>query len=428
MDRDKCTDLDIHGAKDADMETYDASLGADRIGALVYQLTGGKVAMSSTTVESEYQHDDEAAELIVSARDEISGSAGKVTTRAYTPPTSVVVHGSDMEHISRSFFGDGGMNDELFPEADEDSLATIYNERRVLLNLAFRMLGSSYDAEDVVQETYIRWYALSEEVQRSIKSPMGWLVRVASRICLDQLSSARVRRERYVGEWLPEPLPDTSWDMVRPAYAGTDPADQVSLDESVTMGVLVILDTVTPAERVSFILHDIFGVPFNEIADTVGRTPSACRQLAASARRRVRTAEPRGTVSAQRKYVVSAFKYACETGNLEALIGLLDANAVARSDGGGRVRTAVRPIVGAARIARFLKGVLRKEPGTSFREEQVSGQPGIVARINGVTVLVMSFNLDNAGLIDRLWVMMHPQKLHAWRSRDVRSGIEGPRR
>jgi RNA polymerase sigma-70 factor (ECF subfamily) len=418
MDRDKYTDLDIHVAKDAEAETYDASLGPDRMGTLVYQLTGGKVAMISTAVEPEYQHHGVSAELIAGARDDITDS-GKVTTRRYMPPTSDVVRGTDTEHKRRSFFGDGGMNDEPFPEAGEDSLTAIFNERRVLLNLAFRMLGSSYDAEDVVQETYTRWYGLSEEVQRSIKSPMGWLVRVASRICLDQLSSARVRRERYVGEWLPEPLPDTSWDTVRPAYGGTDPADQVSLDESVTMGVLVILDTVTPAERVSFVLHDIFGVPFNEIAETVGRTPAACRQLAASARRRVRTAEPRRTVSAQHKDVVSEFKYACETGNLDALIGLLDANAVARSDGGGRARTPLRPIVGADRIARFLKGVLRKELGISFTEERVSGQPGVVARIDGVTVLVMSLNLDDAGLIDRLWVMMHPQKLHAWRNRDV---------
>ncbi|MFD0508102.1 sigma factor [Streptomyces chiangmaiensis] len=199
MDRDKRTDLDIHVAKDAEVETYDASLGPDRIGTLVYQLTGGKVAMISTAVEAEYQHHGGAAELIVSARDDITGSGGTVTTRTYTPPTSDVVCSTDTEHIHRSFIGDGGMNDEPFPEAGEDSLATIFKERRLLLNLAFRMLGSSYDAEDVVQETYTRWYALSEEVQRSIKSPMGWLVRVASRICLDQLSSARVRHEQYVG-------------------------------------------------------------------------------------------------------------------------------------------------------------------------------------------------------------------------------------
>lgn len=311
------------------------------------------------------------------------------------------------------------MTDEPTARADEESLTTIFSERRVLLNLAFRMLGSSYDAEDVVQETYTRWYALSEESQRGIRSPMAWLVRVASRICLDQLSSARVRRERYVGEWLPEPLPETSWDRVRPANAGTDPADFVSLDESVTMGVLVILDSVTPAERVAFILHDIFGVPFKEIAETVGRTPDACRQLATSARRRVRAAEPRGITSGRHKDVVSAFKRACETGDLDGLVGLLDTNAVARSDGGGSVRTALRPIVGGEKIARFVNGVLRKEPGTTLTEEMVSGQPGMVGRIDGATVVVISFDLNDSGLIDHLWVMMHPEKLHAWRIRDA---------
>ncbi|WP_432190681.1 RNA polymerase sigma factor SigJ [Streptomyces sp. Tue6028] len=311
------------------------------------------------------------------------------------------------------------MIDKPFHEADEESLTAVFSERRVLLNLAFRMLGSSYDAEDVVQETYMRWYALSEDDQRSIDSPMAWLVRVASRICLDQLTSARARREWYVGEWLPEPLPETPWDMDRPAAVGTDPAEWVSLDESVTMGVLVILDSVTPAERVAFILHDIFGVPFNEIAETVGRTPAACRQLAASARRRVRAAEPRGISSARHRNIVLAFKQACETGDLDGLIGLLDPNAIARSDGGGKVRTALRPIVGADKIARFVKGVLRKEPGTSLTEEQVSGRPGVVGRIDGTTVVVISFKLNDAELIDRLWVMIHPEKLHAWRIRDV---------
>lgn len=311
------------------------------------------------------------------------------------------------------------MIDEPLPEAGDESLTTIFSERRVLLNLAFRMLGSSYDAEDVVQETYTRWYALSEEDQHAIRSPMAWMVRVASRICLDQLSSARVRRERYVGEWLPEPLPETSWDTVRPMGAGADPADQVSLDESVTMGVLVILDSVTPAERAAFILHDVFGVPFTEIAETVGRTPAACRQLAASARRRVRAAEPRGISSSRHRHVVSAFKLACETGDLDELIGLLDTNATARSDGGGRVRTALRPIVGSEKIARFVTGVLRKQPGTTLREEQVSGRPGMVGRIDGTTVVVVSLELNDEGLIDRLCVMMHPEKLHAWQARDL---------
>ncbi|MFD1274326.1 sigma-70 family RNA polymerase sigma factor [Streptomyces kaempferi] len=149
------------------------------------------------------------------------------------------------------------------------------------------MLGSVQDAEDVVQETYARWYAQPEEAQREIGTPLAWLTRVASRICLDHLASARVRRERYTGEWLPEPLRDgTVWTSAGRA-GEDDPADRITLDESVGMGVLVVLDTVTPAERVAFVLHDVFGLPFTEIAGTMGRTPAACRQLAASARRRL---------------------------------------------------------------------------------------------------------------------------------------------
>lgn len=417
MNRDRCTDLEVYRPKRAEIEIYNASFCIDRIGTLVNRVADDESAVPATTTELEYRHCTEVAGMSVSVSGEVTLSVKKTTVLGHRPSTSHVALGEEAEHARRPLLGDDEIGDEPISPVAGGSLSTIFKERRILLNLAFRMLGSSYDAEDVVQETYTRWYALSEETQRNIKSPTSWLVRVASRICLDQLSSARARRERYVGEWLPEPLPDTSWDMVRPAHVGTDPAEQVSLDESVTMAVLVILDTVTPAERVSFILHDIFGVPFKEIAATIGRTPAACRQLATSARRRVQVAEPRRAVSARHKSVVSAFKYACETGSLDALVGLLDSNAVARSDGGGRVRTALKPIVGAGNIARFLKGVLRQEPGVSFTEEQVSGQPGMVARINGVTVLVMSFNIDEDGLIDRLWVMMHPQKLHAWNNR-----------
>ncbi|WP_406262287.1 RNA polymerase sigma factor SigJ [Actinacidiphila glaucinigra] len=312
------------------------------------------------------------------------------------------------------------MSDAPLPAAADHSLSALFGERRVLLNLAFRMLGSSYDAEDVVQETYMRWYALSEDDQREIRSPMAWLVRVAGRICLDHLSSARVRRERYVGEWLPEPLPGSAGAGVDPAATGPDPADQISLDESVTMGVLVVLDSVTPAERVAFILHDIFGVPFTEIAETVGRSPAACRQLATSARRRLRAAEPPAIRSSRHRDVVSAFKHACETGDLDTLVGLLDVNATATADGGGKVRTALRPVVGADKIARLILGVLRKAPGVSFRMEDVSGRPGLVGCLDGVTAAVIGIDLTQECRIGRLWLMMHPDKLHAWRTRDVR--------
>src|ERR1700754_3348525 len=167
-------------------------------------------------------------------------------------------------------------------------LSEIMSERRQLINLAYRMLGSLADAEDVVQETYARWYALSHPQQQAIASPGAWLTTVASRICLDQLRSARARRERYVGEWIPEPLPEDAPGI-------TDPADRVTLDESVSMAFMVVLDSMTPAERVAFVLHDVFRYPFTEVARITGRSPAACRQLASTARRRVHDAQPQAT-------------------------------------------------------------------------------------------------------------------------------------
>jgi RNA polymerase sigma factor (sigma-70 family) len=163
----------------------------------------------------------------------------------------------------------------------DPSLSAIMSERRQLINLAYRLLGSLAEAEDVVQETYARWYAMPSRQQEAIESVGGWLTKVASRICLDVLGSARARRERYVGEWVPEPLPDrTEWSNEPSA----DPADRVTLDESINMAFLVVLESMTPAERVAFILHDVFRYPFAEVAEIVGRTPAACRQLASSAR------------------------------------------------------------------------------------------------------------------------------------------------
>jgi RNA polymerase sigma factor (sigma-70 family) len=167
-------------------------------------------------------------------------------------------------------------------------LDAVMSERRQLINLAYRLLGSLAEAEDVVQETYARWYAMSQPEQAAIDSPAAWLTTVASRICLNLLGSARARRERYVGEWIPEPLPDR---LTGRPDGTVDPADRVTLDESVNMAFLVVLESMTPAERVAFILHDVFRYSFSEVAEIVGRTPVACRQLASSARRRLRAAQ-----------------------------------------------------------------------------------------------------------------------------------------
>ena len=224
----------------------------------------------------------------------------------------------------------------------DPQLRSVISERRQLINLAYRLLGSLAEAEDVVQETYVRWYALSERQRQDVAVPGAWLTTVAGRICLDLLGSARARRERYVGEWIPEPIPGHSEWFGGPAPA--DPADRVTLDESISMAFLVVLDSMTPAERVAFVLHDVFRYSFAEVADIVGRTPAACRQLASSARRRIDTS--RGPSTAQRSEVVRDFKRAWETSDIEALIGLLDPTATATADSGGLAPAFRQPIIG----------------------------------------------------------------------------------
>jgi len=295
------------------------------------------------------------------------------------------------------------------------SLGSLMAERRRLLNLGYRMLGSVQDAEDVVQETYARWYALSEEAQRAIDVPMAWLTRVASRICLDQLGSARARRERYTGEWLPEPVRhEAGWASTGGGAGADDPADRITLDESVSMGMLVLLDSMTPAERVAFVLHDVFGLPFTEIAETVGRTPAACRQLASSARRRLAHRAPGSGTAAEHGRVVSAFREACETGDLDALVALLDPAVESRSDGGGKVRAALRPVVGRDKVARLFLGLMRREPDMELVEDDVNGTPGVVVRIAGTTFAVLAVGVEGAGLITDLWLVVNPDKLGAW--------------
>ncbi|NUW37693.1 RNA polymerase sigma factor SigJ [Nonomuraea sp. SMC257] len=293
----------------------------------------------------------------------------------------------------------------------DPTLDAIMGERRHLINLAYRLLGTLADAEDVVQETYARWYAMSPEEQRAIDSPGAWLTTVASRICLDVLGSARARRERYVGEWIPEPLPDrTEWTCGRP---GGDPADRVTLDESVNMAFLVVLESMTPAERVAFILHDVFRYSFPEVAEIVGRSPAACRQLASSARRRVRDAQAPATSTARRAGVVRDFKQAWEAKDIDALIGLLDPGATVVADGGGLVSALLRPIEGPEQIARYAMTMADMASDLTILERTVNGQPGLVAQRNGVVDAVMAFEVADDRII-RIWTVRNPEKLRPW--------------
>ena len=299
----------------------------------------------------------------------------------------------------------------------DPGLTAVMSERRQLINLAYRLLGSLADAEDVVQETYARWYAMSRQEQDAIESPGAWLTTVASRICLDLLGSARARRERYVGEWLPEPLPEPAeWMSRRPGGAAVDPADRVTLDESVNMAFLVVLESMTPAERVAFTLHDVFRYPFAEVAEITGRTPAACRQLASSARRRIRASQAPATPTAQQAGIVRDFKQAWEANDIDALIGLLDPDATAIADGGGLASAALQPIEGAEQIARYYVDIGGRTPGrVTILERTVNGQPGLVAQQDGVTVTVFAFDLAG-DRIKHIWAVRNPDKLRSWMS------------
>jgi RNA polymerase sigma-70 factor (ECF subfamily) len=294
-------------------------------------------------------------------------------------------------------------------------LDAVMSERRQLINLTYRLLGSLAEAEDAVQETYARWYAMPAPQREEIESPGAWLTTVASRICLNLLGSARARRETYVGEWIPEPLPaGPDWRGARPDGLAADPADRVTLDESVSMAFLVVLESMTPAERVAFVLHDVFRYPFAEVAEIVGRTPGACRQLASSARRRVRAAQPPASPVARQAAVVRAFKVAWEAKDINALVRLLDPDATAVADSGGRALAFLDPIEGGEQVARAWMELAGRAPaGMRFLERTVNGQPGLVSEQDGRIVTVFAFEVAG-DLIRHIWVVRNPEKLRPW--------------
>jgi hypothetical protein len=238
---------------------------------------------------------------------------------------------------------------------------------------------------------------------------------VASRICLDLLGSARVRRERYVGEWIPEPVPDPAeWITGRSGGTVVDPADRVTLDESVSMAFLVVLDSLTPAQRVAFVLHDVFGYSFAEVGEVVGRTAAACRQLASAARHRIRAAHGPAPATAQQARIVGEFRRAWEAKDINALIGLLDPDAIAIGDGGGLAVTFLEPIEGSEQIARAWVEIANVAASNmKILERTVNGQPGLIAQQDGVTVTVFAF--DVAGdRIRHIWAVRNPEKLRPW--------------
>ncbi|HEX4400629.1 MAG TPA: RNA polymerase sigma factor SigJ [Galbitalea sp.] len=294
-------------------------------------------------------------------------------------------------------------------------MPSVSSDRGLLMNVAYRLLGSVSDAEDAVQDAFARWYAMSDAARDEIDSPTGWLVTVTTRICLDVLGSARARRERYVGEWLPEPVPAAAqWTSQAASGREADPADRISLDESLSMALLVVLESMTPAERVAFVLHDVFRYTFAEVGEIVGRSPQACRQLASSARRRVRDVRSDGVSTQEHARVVAEFRTALETGDLASLIELLDPNATAVPDGGGVVQAAIEPIVGAETIARYFLGLSELLPDLTFELTTVNRRAGLAVQDGAGQTLAVASVAIAQGVIERIWIVRNPVKLGGW--------------
>ncbi len=298
----------------------------------------------------------------------------------------------------------------MTPDERDALQAEVLGERRHLVSLAFRMLGTVAEAEDAVQETYIRWYRMSQEERDAIEVPRAWLTRAASRVCLNVLASARRRHERYVGPWLPEPVPAYAFSA---SSSPADPLDQVTLDDSVSTALLVVLESMTPAQRVAFVLHDVFAMPFDEIAEIVGRTPAACRQLATAARRRVQHSRSHRASRSDHDDIVRAFAAAARTGDLAGLIAVLDPDVVLRSDGGGVITAARNPIFGADKVARFLCGVMRKHPKATVLEQETPDGLGFAMWDEGRILGVVTLDVV-AGVVTDVRMMMNPYKLTLW--------------
>ncbi len=278
-----------------------------------------------------------------------------------------------------------------------------------LLGVAYGLLGSLDEAEDVVQDAWLRLRRHREEGGAEIGDVVGWLVVTVSRLALDVLRSARHRREEYVGPWLPEPVL-TGPVAGGPVVGEPGPTERVTLDESISMAMLVVLESLSPAERTAFVLHDVFGLTFTEVGEAVGRSPAACRQLAARARTHVASRAPRFDVdpSAHRR-VVDAFARACLGDDIGALLALLDPEVVLRSDGGGVVRAARRPVLGAAKVARLLTG-LRRFGRFELVPASVNGRPGLLRYREGRLVTVIGLTVAG-GRITAVDMVLNPEKL-----------------
>lgn len=281
--------------------------------------------------------------------------------------------------------------------------------RRRLLGLAYRMLGSMADAEDAVQETYLRWHGADRD---NVSNPGAFLMTTTTRICLDMLTSARARREEYVGPWLPEPIVDT---------ASLAPDSGTELAEDLSIALLLTLDRLSPLERAAFLLHDVFDFSFNEVAKALDRSEAACRQLASRARAHVRAVRPRGATGPQAREgdidekhaeLMTAFVTATRTGDLNGLMQLLASDARIVTDGGGKAAAALNVIDGADRVARFAIGATLKGWREDFtlRFATINGLPGIIVEGPDGPVQTAAFDFDG-DRVRALYVVRNPDKL-----------------
>lgn len=285
--------------------------------------------------------------------------------------------------------------------AVEQDTAAFEAHRHALTGLAYRMLGSRAEAEDVVQDAYLRWHAAD---RAAIEEPRRYLGTVVTRLCLDRMKSAKARREIYVGQWLPEPVVDETFDD---GSAG-------ELAHDISVALMLLLERLSPLERASFLLHDVFGLDFSEVSRTLGRNEAACRQLAARAREHIETGRPRFSASPEEgRRLAAAFQAAAASADTKALARLLADDAVLYTDGGGKRAAALNPIHGAEKIMRFFEGIARKNAAlaaVTSRHAIVNGMPGLVLHEGDGTIDTMAFEHSD-GRIVAIYIVRNPEKL-----------------
>jgi RNA polymerase sigma-70 factor, ECF subfamily len=275
-----------------------------------------------------------------------------------------------------------------------DAAATFDPLRPRLVRIAYRMLGSVADAEDVVQEAFLRWFDADRE---AVREPEAYLRRVVTRICLDHLKSARRRRETYIGPWLPEPV--------------VEPAEEI---DDITLPLMMALERLSPLERAAFLLHDVFGVSFEEIAEAIGRAPATCRQLASRARTHVRAARPRFSIPKERgEEIAAAFFAATRSGNMQALRSLLAADVTVYADGGGKAAAAVQPIVGLDNVMQLhasLARIFAEKMSRLVRYGLINGLPGFVTVEQDGDLQTTALQIEDDKIV-AVYVMRNPDKL-----------------